>query len=93
MAYAPVGVLCQLAKAAANTTRTTSAVTMTRTRGSRSTRDPPSGPSSRTVALSARTAPVTPTAEPVRWTSSSARVVNCATSPTWLTVLAVHNRR
>ncbi len=34
-----------------------------------------------------------PSPEPVRATRSSARVVNCATSPTWLTVRASHSRR
>ncbi len=84
---------CHNARMAASTSRARSAVTITRTRGSRSTSGPATGASSSTGAISASTAPDTPRPEPVKCSTSSASVVNWATSPHCDTVRAAHSRR
>ncbi len=81
------------ASTAASSSRARSAVTITATRGSRSTSEPATGASSRTGMISASTTPDRPTPDPVSRTTSSASVVNCTTSPHCDTVRAVHNRR
>ena len=84
---------CHNARVAASTSRARSTATITRTRGSRSTNGPATGASSSTGTISASTAPETPRPEPVRRSTSSASVVNCATSPHCDTVRAAHSRR
>src|SRR5215218_1885065 len=58
-----------------------SAATMTRTRGNRSITAPATGASSKTGAISAMTAPVTPRPEPVRRNTSTTRATVLKVSP------------
>jgi hypothetical protein len=66
-AYTAPGWSCQTASTPASTARVRSEATMTRMRGSRSTRTPASGAISRTGRISATTTPATPRPEPVSW--------------------------